>query len=185
MTSKRRTGNGANVSTTPNAISQRQRQDEALNRRSQGWTYDRIAKECGWQNRSSASRAVETALNRQPAEDAPIVRQLEAIRLDAMLEVAMIELHRDHWTISNGRLMLDPTTGEPIIDAGGKLAVLDRVLKIMERRARMLGTDAPTKHQIDVLTEDVMDAAIRQLEEQLASGSSTPTESLESEETGS
>lgn len=39
----------------------------------------------------------------------------------------------------------------------------DRVLKIERERARLLGTDAPVKVRHEVLTEDAIDAAIRDL----------------------
>lgn len=45
---------------------------------------------------------------------------------------------------------------------------VDRVLKIMERRARILGLDAPTRHRVEVITEDAVDAEIRRLQGELA-----------------
>ncbi|MFC6575537.1 hypothetical protein ACFQBS_02020 [Planomonospora parontospora] len=34
------------------------------------------------------------------------------------------------------------------LDHGAVLAAMDRVLKIMDRRARLLGLDAPARHEV-------------------------------------
>jgi len=48
---------------------------------------------------------------------------------------------------------------------------VERCLSIMERRARLLGLDAPTKHE--VMTIDAIDAEIRHLEAELAGRAGT------------
>jgi hypothetical protein len=47
------------------------------------------------------------------------------------------------------------------------LQAIDRLLKIQERRARLLGLDAPTQHRVNVLSEDAIDAEIARLEAEL------------------
>jgi hypothetical protein len=43
-----------------------------------------------------------------------------------------------------------------------------RELRMVQmRRAGLLGLDEPTKHRVDVITEDVIEAEIRRLEEKL------------------
>lgn len=49
--------------------------------------------------------------------------------------------------------------------AAGNLEAVDRALKILDRRARLLGLDAPTRHQVQV--EDPISAEIRLLAEKL------------------
>ena len=51
---------------------------------------------------------------------------------------------------------------------GDDYDAIDRLIKIMDRRARLLGLDAPTRTRVEVITEDVIDAAIRDLEAKLA-----------------
>lgn len=41
-------------------------------------------------------------------------------------------------------------------------------LRVMERRAKLIGLDAPERKEINVVTEDATEAAIRELEAQLA-----------------
>jgi len=44
----------------------------------------------------------------------------------------------------------------------------DRVLSIMDRRARLLGLDRPTRHEVTMLTQDLIEAEIQRLEAELA-----------------
>ena len=50
----------------------------------------------------------------------------------------------------------------------GQTSAVDRVLGVMDRRARLLGLDKPQLHEHVVVTEDALDAEIRRLEERLA-----------------
>src|SRR5664280_3101378 len=93
---------------------------KALELRRAGGTYEAIAERLGYQTRNGAHRAVARALARNPAADAAGVRELETERLDRLL-VAV-------W---------------PVAMKGDAKAV-DQVLKIAERRARLLGLDVPT-----------------------------------------
>ena len=55
--------------------------------------------------------------------------------------------------------------GRPLEDSGPRLQAIDRILKVMERRARLLGLDAPAKS--DVRVTDVLDEQIQQLAAEL------------------
>lgn len=97
---------------------------KALRLRKAGLGYEAIAQKVGYSNPGSAYKAVQQALKatlREPADD---VRILEAERLD--------------------RLML----GLWKQASGGDTDAVDRVLRIMDRRARLLGLDAPPKAPI-------------------------------------
>jgi len=76
------------------------------------------------------------------------VRELEIERLDRMQLIVLAVLEREHLVISDGRVVYrTDANGEktPVQDPGPALAAIDRLLKIQERRARLLGLDAPTK----------------------------------------
>jgi len=45
---------------------------------------------------------------------------------------------------------------------------VDRVLRVMERRSRLLGLDAPMRQQLEVITDSVLDEEIARLTAQLA-----------------
>lgn len=100
-----------------------EKERKCLELRRGGLTYDRIAAEVGYTNRSAARKAVERALERTLQESADELRVLEADRLDR-LQVAA-------WKAATG----------------GDLFAIDRVLKIMDRRAKLFGLDAPTRQE--------------------------------------
>jgi hypothetical protein len=116
---------------------------EALRLRSLGWTYQRIADNIGV-TKATAYNRVQRALAAIPAEAVDEFRRLEMERLDLVLNVAMDKA----------------MSGDK-----GALFAVDRVITIMDRRAKLMGLDAPTKHE--VLTLDAVTAEIRRLEAQL------------------
>lgn len=50
----------------------------------------------------------------------------------------------------DGNVVLDPETGAVVRDYGGKLAAMDRAVKMHERYAKLLGLEAPTKVDMTV-----------------------------------
>jgi len=96
-----------------------ERQTEAMELRKGGATYDQIGRALGI-TRQGAHKLVQGGMKRliaQTTEDAIVVREMELQRLDAML------------------LGLWPSAKR------GDAKAVDRVLRIMERRARYLGID--------------------------------------------
>lgn len=76
------------------------------------------------------------------------VRELEIERLDRMQQTVLAVLERTHVMVSNGRVIyVEDARGhrEPALDSAPVLAAIDRLLKIQERRARLLGLDAAVK----------------------------------------
>ncbi|HEY7183851.1 MAG TPA: hypothetical protein VIC84_20635 [Blastocatellia bacterium] len=104
------------------------RQTEALRLRQAGNTFEQIATKLRYSDPSGARNAVLAALRENVTEPNAEMRALELARLDA--------LHAALW--SKARL--------------GDLGAVDRVLKLMERRAKMLGLDA--RQAVDVSVED-------------------------------
>lgn len=99
-----------------------ERMNRALELRKGGVSYAFIASELGYASPSGAHKAVMSALKKTLQEPADELRQLEVERLDALLAVM--------WS----RKSIPDFT--------------DRILKIMERRAKLLGLDAPTRANI-------------------------------------
>jgi hypothetical protein len=98
------------------------RQIEALELRASGMRYQDIADKLGYKTPGGAYKAVKSALVKTLQEPADELRTLEVERLDEMLA--------DLW----------PNKHKPIYT--------DRILRIMERRAKLLGLDAPTKTDV-------------------------------------
>src|SRR4051794_16459536 len=84
-----------------------------------GHSYDEIAQEVGYQNRGTAWRAVQDALSSTIAEAVTEYRQLELARLDA--------LQAAHWAQA----------------VGGSVRSADLVLRVIDRRTKLLGLDQP------------------------------------------
>jgi len=107
--------------TSPRRISAKERQRQALELRKAGATYQKIADTLNYKNPSGAAQAVMSAMMQIIEEPAKEVLKLELERLDAILLSIWKAISQGH------------------------LSAIDRGLKIMERRARYLGLDAPVK----------------------------------------
>ena len=104
-------------------IRAREREKRALELRKAGLSYAQIAEKLGYADPSGAHKAVMRALDKLvPKEDVEKVRRLELARLDAIA----IKLWKQ------------------IVEEGDIQAV-NAYLRVMERRARYLGLDAPQK----------------------------------------
>lgn len=128
--------------TAPSRIEAVEKQSEALKLRKAGWTYAAIADKLGYAAAGGAEKAVKAALHKMLKDDAKDVLELELARLDDMLH----GLYH-------------------MAEIGNPMAV-DRVLRIMERRANYLGIDAPKKVTFEGdLTADFVNKIARQLME--------------------
>lgn len=86
-----------------------------------GHSYDEIAMEVGYQNRGTAWRAVQDSLNSRISEAVTDYRELELARLDA--------LQAAHWPQA----------------VAGSVRSADLVLRVMDRRMKLLGLDQPRR----------------------------------------
>jgi hypothetical protein len=103
---------------------------EALKLRSRGFTYQQIADNMGC-SKGAAYQRVSRALAAIPAEAVEEYRRLEGERLDNLLAIAT------HQAMTKKSLF-----------------AIDRCLAIMDRRAKLLGLDAPVKSQVETVTYD-------------------------------
>jgi hypothetical protein len=107
-----------------NDISATEKQVKALTLRKAGASYVTIADALGYSSGSGAFKAVAAGLKKTLQEPADDLRRLELARLDDMLKAIAHHV------------------------ASGNLTAIDRALKIQERRARLLGLDAPVKQDV-------------------------------------
>lgn len=107
--------------TSPRRITAIERQRQALELRKAGCSYRVIADQLGYANASGAIKAVAKALRASVQEPAAELRTLELERLDSLLRALWPQAIK------------------------GNTAAVDRVLKIMDRRAGYLGLDAPAR----------------------------------------
>jgi len=132
--------------------------------RAAGAEWQAISDVLGYGSKSNAHRAVSAALAAAPNEAVEELRRLELLKLDALSAPAWAILDAPHPLVSAGRVMA--WDGEPLRDPQPVLAAIDRLLRISERRCRLLGLDAPV--QVGPFTMAAIDAQLVVLEAELA-----------------
>lgn len=123
---------------------------QVLELKRSGATWDAIAQVVGYSNGSGAFKAYQRAMVRTLQQPADELRDAEIDRLD--------RLQRAYWFEAIG----DKNT--PPVHKSAEI-----VLKIIDRRAKLLGLDAPTKIQAEVVTYDAsgIDADIERIAREL------------------
>ena len=146
-----------------------ERDSKACRMVEQGYRYDEIAKELGFSDRGAAHRAVERALILTRQEAADDVRKIHLARLQEMYRTAREIMLKNHIAVQNGKVVyLDAIDGTrtPVADDLPKLAAIDRMLRVLEREAKLLGLDAAK--QVEIITLDAVQAEIREIEARMA-----------------
>ncbi len=160
------------MGTRTRAIEQIEHDARAVELRRQHLSYRQIAVRLGVSHQA-AFDAVKRGLADMYQEAANEVRQIEVERLDELATEAWKVLRTPHYTVSNsGKIVEHPETGELLLDTSPTLAAIDRLLKIQDRRAKLLGLDAPVKAEVKHV--DSFDADIAALLADLASRSEGP-----------
>lgn len=115
-------------------IELKQRTAEAVSLRVAGWTYADIADHLGYESELDAGGAVRRAmmkLDKETRENLAQIRQMDLQRLDWLWR-------KIHDKIENAG------------DKGVESPMIAAAVKVIERRAKLIGADAPTKHEHDV-----------------------------------
>jgi hypothetical protein len=116
--------------------------------------------------RKDFARALEESIAAQHAS-VEVYREEQLMELEYLAEEAHKILRARHYVVTpGGKLVDDPETGQPLLDDGPVLAAIDRLVKILDRVAKLRGLDAPQK--LEVMTIDAIEAAITDLNAQLA-----------------
>lgn len=109
-------------------VDQALREHRVIELRAKGYSFQQIADQEHYANASAASKAFKSGMGKLIKPVADEVRTLELERLDKFLLALWDKIEQ----------------GDPI--------AIDRGLKIMDRRAKYLGLDAPIKQQVEVTT---------------------------------
>jgi hypothetical protein len=158
MTKKKTTRANPSKGTAPAALVARQREGLAIKMRLNGATLDEIATQAGYASRSGAAMALARAKARlSPIEDIEELRRLEVARTYEVEQEAWEQWYRStddavKKSVKETAIQLaeqdepgeatrlDTTTTRE--GQTGNPALLDKILKAMERRAKLLGLDA-------------------------------------------
>ncbi len=117
-----------------------EREAAAMRLRARGESYSAIADQLGYCDRSAARKAVQRGLAATVAEPAAELRDLELARLDDLHATTWKVMRTPHVVVSGGRVV--ERDGKPLRDDMPVLRAIDTLLRIMARRARLLGLDA-------------------------------------------
>jgi hypothetical protein len=138
-----------------------ERREQAFALRRAGLSFSQIGVQLGVP-KTTAYRDVVTLLQRLVKRQALAVeeyRRMELERLDDLERAARRVLTTRHVAVNNGQVVRIPVEGIPagqprqfevMQDDGPILAAIDRLVRVAERRARLLGLDMPTKIDANV-----------------------------------
>lgn len=129
---------------------ERARAAKALDLRQQGRTWQTIANELDYKDRSGAYRAVQRLLDRTEFESVQEYRVLEGDRLDA--------LHAAYWPAA----------------MHGDVKAAEFVLKVSDRRSKLLGLDAPTRLAVTPVQDEDFAATAVQLMSEILEADAKP-----------
>jgi predicted DNA-binding protein (UPF0251 family) len=92
------------------------------------------------------------------------LRKVQLERLGEMRQAALDVLERIHYAVSHGKVVEAPgPDGGPLEDSAPRLAAIDRLLRVEERIARLMGLDAPTRSEIEARIEQKPDELLAKI----------------------
>ena len=159
-----KTGRGPKAATSATSIRQAERRAEVLRLRLDGHTLQAIGDRLGIRA-DSVHDIITRALRDMTKEPAGQLLDLELARLDSLYVEAMNVLRSFTPLLHNGKIVQipvinrdgeivkDPETGHPLTciaeDKAARLASIAAAVRVMERRAKLTGLDAPSRMQAD------------------------------------
>lgn len=133
--------------TSPEALARHERDLKCVELRRANVGWDAIARQLGYADPGHAYQRFMAFMKEYPREQVEDAREVEASRYDALLnaiwEQCITPGPKQHWA-------------------------LDRAAKLLDQRARLMGWNKPVRQEVSVITENAVDTAIRELQEQLA-----------------
>jgi hypothetical protein len=129
---------------------------DAARLRSRGLTYKAIGERLGM-SAPGAFQAVQRAIADIPKEATEEIIALEMTKLDN-LEARYYDIMEKHhaYVSASGKVAVD-FDGQPIEDDGPVMQAMAGLLKVADRRAKLLGLNAPTRTELTgvVVTADL------------------------------
>lgn len=134
------------------AIDKAEQRNKAIEMRRVGIPWERVAQDCGYSSAAAAAADIYKVLSDRSREIGDAVnglRSIEADKLDAMERVIIGVMRKPHVLAQQGRVVYN-ADGTPVEDPGPLFQCVDRLIRIAERRAKLLGLDAPIKANVEV-----------------------------------
>ena len=142
-----------------------ERDMRAAEMRSRSMTLQQIATELGV-SVPSVHRMIQRAFESIPTEGAAQAKANELAKIDRIEAHLLGVMERAHVRIDHGRVIRDDND-VPLLDDAPGVQAANSLLRVQERRAKLMGYDAPTRQIIQVVPQEVVDAEIIHLEAQL------------------
>jgi Homeodomain-like domain len=154
---------------------------EAADLRAQGLSYRQIAARVGV-SVDTAHRRVWRYYQRLPVHDVAAAKAKQIAQLEELQLVAWKVLEEHHFVV----ITSGPAAGEivrgPRLDPDGQesgeygyledgaviLQAIDTIVRIDVRLSRLLGTEAPARHRVEVITRDVIQASLEKMRQEMA-----------------
>lgn len=133
------------------------RDARALELRAAGKTFQAISDELGYGSRAHVHRAIEKATKTIQAPGVEAMRAEMDARLEHLYGKVTEVLNTKHLKVSGGQLVLVDVDGveTPLEDDAPVLRSTETLLRLLDRRARLFGLDAPVKVEAQVSTVTV------------------------------
>lgn len=93
-------------------------------------------------SQTTVHRRIQVEIDAAVTPLAVAARQTELDRLDNLAQRVLKVIEMRHFVTQYGEFVIDEETGQRLLDDAG-LRGVDRLLHIAERRAKLLGLDAP------------------------------------------
>lgn len=134
-----------------------------------GLSYRAISAELGWASPNAAVEAVRRAA-KDAARDSVANADALQIMLDRLQDYrqrAWEVANATHYATSPAGVVRHPDTEDPLLDDAPVLQALDRLAKFDDIEAKLRGIYAPTRTRVEVVPEEVVDAEIAALEDEV------------------
>lgn len=132
-------------------------------------SYTQIAAAIGLGSATAAKAAYDRGvLMLIPKEEIEASKIIALQKLDQWERMTLEEYHAKHILVNFGKAVKNEVTGEYFEDSGAKMACMGMLIRIERERRAILGYSAPSKRVLEVVTADVFDKAITQLNEEAA-----------------
>lgn len=153
-----RNGRGRFLKTEESA----QRDAQALRLKARGLSLDQISDRLGYGSGANVSRALDRAVQLIVGPDARLYYEQQMLTLDDLTVKVYDILDGEHPLVSEGRVVKDED-GNAYTDPDMTLKATDRLLRILERRAKLLGLDAAVKLEATVHQVTEQDVELAEL----------------------
>jgi hypothetical protein len=117
-------------------------------------------------------RAIQGTFRLSADEDrAMVTDQIEAL----MLKLRMLLKEPQYMVSASGNIVVNPLTGEPILDQTHQRQTIIAISKLIEQKTKLLGLNMPVRHRVEIT--DKMDDEIERIATELAMhGAGVPVE---------